>query len=118
MSADDTTGIMITKRRDGQPGNEYRVAWAQAIENIELEPDYPSMAQPALNRESVRTLFAKSQVFFREEDALTAASRIESRWEGGTEYGIKKFDFSTLYFPASDRKRQRRQFRRRMEQRA
>ena len=118
MSADTTTGMLITKRRDGQPGNEYRVAWAQNIGGIMDEPNYPpSMQHPILNRKLVRDIFAKSEVHFTEAKALVEASAIEGACRG-TEYGIVKFDFSSLYFPASERRRKRRSFRRRSEQRA
>lgn len=116
MSADNTIGILITRRRDGNAGNEYRVAHVQSIENMEYEPlDYPSVDHPLLNREWVRRLFGKSPVFLDLEDAFRLAKRLEKEAEY-VEYGIRLLDFNQLYFPASDRKRQRRHFGRRYQQ--
>lgn len=108
MSADNTIGILITRRRDGQKGQEYRVAHAQAIENIEYQPDYPSAAHPVLNREYARSLFGSSKMFLNKDDAYREATRLYDA-VGDVEYGIRELDYAAVYFPASDRKRKRRQ---------
>jgi hypothetical protein len=101
MSTDNTIAILATRRRDGQPGLEFRVAEVMAIENIWHQPDYPSVDRPVLNREMVRGNFRKSNVFYNEEDARSAAKEMEKTIEF-VEYGIKYFEFANTFFPASD----------------
>lgn len=119
MSADNTIGILVNRRRDGQEGQEYRVAEAQAIENIYYEADYPSADRKVFNREWVRELFSKAPFFHQMENANRYAQRMLRRIEGAggiVEYGVRIFDHSDTYFPASDRKRLRRRFGRLQQQ--
>jgi hypothetical protein len=109
MSADNTIGILVTRRRDGQHGLEFRVAHAKAIETIEEDSDYPSKDSAVFNRERVRALFMSSPVFFSIEEAFLLAWKLEEKI-GYVEYGIRKLDYSRVYFPASNRKRKRRWF--------
>lgn len=113
MSVDTTIGILVTCRRDGQPGQEFRVAHVRAIETISDEPDYPSTQNPVLNRERVRQCFAGSQMFTDREQALEAANRLLQKKGGYVEYGICELDYSNLHFPASNRTRRRRRHQRR-----
>jgi hypothetical protein len=115
MSADNTIGILITRRRDGQEGNEYRVAHVQAVENIEMNPDYPSADHPVLHRENVRRLVGRSSFFYSIEEANRTAELMEG-CAGFVEHGIRVLDFASVFFPASDRKRRQRLHRRRGKQ--
>lgn len=111
MSADNTIGILITRHRKGNEGNEeeYRVAHAQAIEDIYSQPDYPSVSNPVINRKHVREIFGGSHVFHSMKEAISAAERLK-KIIGYVEYGICTLDHHEVCFPASDRKRRRRRF--------
>lgn len=107
MSADNTVAVLITKARKGD-GVEVRVAHVQALENIKYEPDYPSGKYRVLNRRWVRALFARARIFFNDVEAAWSYAESVEREVGYVEYGVEQFDFSNIYFPASDRKRSRR----------
>lgn len=103
MSTDNTIGILVTAEREGS-GCEYRVAHAQAIENIVAEPDYPEDS-PTLNRQAVVDRFGDSRVFQSERDARTFARMMKAGIvdKGGVvEYGIKVLDYSNFFFPSHD----------------
>lgn len=117
MSADNTIGILITRRRDGDEGQEYRVAHVQAIDNLWYKPDYPSVAQPVLNRHHTLLQFADASVFKEAEAAMYAAMCLEQD-VGYVEYGIRLLNYTAIYFPAPNRKRPRSRNWQRMGQRA
>ena len=75
MSADNTVVILVTRRRDGRVGQEYRVAHCQAIENLWFSPDYPSEARPEVNREWLRSLCGEVDFLHSAEEALRQARR-------------------------------------------
>lgn len=111
MSADNTIGILITKRSDGQPGQEYRVGYAQAIENAWEEPDYPG-DKSSMHRATVRRIWAKSPVYTDAGVARKAAVVMEVQ-QGYVEYGIVVYDHPNLFFPASPAKSRRNRMKRR-----
>ncbi len=104
MSADNTIAILVTRRRDGKPGSEFRVAHVMAVDNNWNQPDYPYPSKDhraVFNREMVRANFSNSEVFYTKEEALKSAQELEKKIEI-VEYGIRWFDFSAISFPASD----------------
>ncbi len=68
MSADN--GIYILKSPKGD-GFEFRVIHAQAIENIEWEPD-----KEGYNTKQLRGYFGEAQVFTSDNEALREAGRM------------------------------------------
>ena len=107
MSTDNTIAVLVTRRRDGKPGNEYRVAHVMALENIRFHRDYPSAVNPVLNREMILSIFGDCQVYYDPVEAREVASKMEEGHDF-VEYGIEELDYSKLHFPATERKRKRR----------
>ncbi|MCB9819885.1 hypothetical protein H6796_01105 [Candidatus Nomurabacteria bacterium] len=105
MSADDGIYILTTKGTEQKP-LEYRVAWAQAIENL-LDPDTGFSSWYAID------IFGKSNVHSSLNEALEEAVGLlrdlqleDSVVEDGElvyvwvpEYGIQVEDFSDYPFP-------------------
>ena len=109
MSADNTIGVLATNRPNGK-GLEFRVAHAQAIEDMDYEPDYPP-DHPVFNRVAVLAIWGESEVFNDHDQAMIAAEYMEAE-HGYVEYGIVVFYHSRIHFPASDAKlRQRAHYR-------
>lgn len=104
MSADDTIGVLITAAPDGR-GVEYRVACAQAIENIFWDPDFGqrdcacnSEELDGLNTESVIEVFGDAKVFSDRYEALTYANYLDNG-DWPSEYGVHAYDYSHVPFP-------------------
>ena len=97
MSADNGVYILATKGRE-RGKKEYRVAHAQAIENIDYAPDYHPGGSGGLNTESVQYTFGKSPVFTDRKIAEGYAQRLheEQSW---TEYGICFLDRLHVRYP-------------------
>jgi len=96
MSADNGIYILETS------GPEYRVAYAQAIDNITYHPDRSD--SQGWNEKQVRLYFSDSEVFNTEEEAFAEAQKIADEWERGSgwlEYGICGLDFSERDFPCT-----------------
>lgn len=117
LSADNGIYILVTKGQGG--GREYRVTYAQAIENVELDADYPpNPGQEALNREWTMYHFGGSEVLTDRGNALQLAGDIyDDVMEGFgiLEYGISFLDYSWLHFPSMRPRRNRRRRQRRQE---
>lgn len=107
MSAHNAIAVLITCRRDGKPGCEYRVARVIALENVTRDPDYPSADSPILNRQVVRNYFEACEVLYDSAEARQAALKLEEEHEF-VEYGIVELDYSPICFPASERGKKRR----------
>lgn len=116
MSADNTIIVLETQGQNGT--RQYRVAHVQNAENLHEEPNYPPHA-PVLNREAALDFFGGCYFFTdpgiaqREAEGMLA----EIEGDGGyVEYGICYEEHPAIFFPATDRKRKRRQrrFRRRV----
>jgi hypothetical protein len=97
--------LLVTRRRDGRSGFEFRVARVAASATITDNIDYPPL-EPAFSREVVRALFAGAQLFRSEIAARNFARRLQER--RGIVLELKVFDYSKVFFPASDGKRARR----------
>lgn len=106
MSADNTIVVLGTKRKDGQPGMEYRVAEIQAAENLTYQPDYPP-TKPVLNRWHLLIIFNGKRVILDKLEALETAQKLEKE-SGYVEYGISFWEYPEVFFPATDAKRRRR----------
>jgi hypothetical protein len=95
MSADNGVYILATKSaRRGK--REYRVAHAQAIENLSCWDYIDHLGN--LNPEFALLLFGKCRVFTDRKLAEGYALRISDE-VGYTEYGIKFLDFTHVRFP-------------------
>lgn len=73
MSADNGVYILKTSRRDDPTKSEYRVAHAQAIENVTQQDAFWADIQPAY----AVSIFGSSVVFDNKADALIEAGSIE-----------------------------------------
>jgi hypothetical protein len=108
MSADNGVYILVSrgpKKRRGYT-KEYRVAHAQAIDNIFFEPDYPrGNGETWLNRKCVLRLFGNARVFTDRRLAEGYAQRIYDEHAEGysaPEYGIEILDCCAhLRFPVN-----------------
>ena len=114
MSADN--GVYILETRGQRRGEKvYRVVHAQAIENIEWEPDYPAR-EPRLNRKYTLMYFGEAVAWTNLDHALEYAKELhdEIADEGIVEYGICFLDHSCVHFPSTKklRKRQARRLKR------
>ncbi len=103
MSTGKAIVILVTRRRGNEQGLEYRVARVMATEDITSQPDYPPPA-PVFACQYVRETFAKSTLMFEEEHARAYAANLEQD-PGFTEYNIWIYDFSKVFFPASNSRR-------------
>lgn len=107
MSADNGVYILVSRGRKTQHGlkSEYRVALAQAIENITYQPDYPDFLDrdSELNRETVLSIFGGSRVFTDRKIAEGYAQGVYDMWtklEGYVEYGIVIIgEYAHISFP-------------------
>lgn len=95
MSADN--GIYILKYLDENMKLKFRVEHAQAIDNINYEPDYPK-EKPVLNLRYTLWYFLNSPEFDNEKDTLEFACKLYEKWEY-TEYGVCELDYSNIYIP-------------------
>lgn len=100
MSAD--SGIYILQTKDG-----FRVAFAQAIDNIYwnpngIDPNYPDekgcIDPDYLDLEEIWYVFNSSELFEIEDDACEFAENLEKEI-GWTEYGIQFLRYPDIYFP-------------------
>jgi hypothetical protein len=80
MSADD--GIYVLKTPTKSENFEYRVAWAQAIENVEIPP-------ADQQQKYMKMLFGKSEVYHDEDVALLTAAKMLKNCQYPPEYGMK-----------------------------
>lgn len=99
MSADNGVYILATSRGRGK--REYRVAHAQAIDNLTDEPDYP-LHNPQLSEDYAVGLFGKCRVFTDQRIAEGYAIRMLEEIEQGSgvcEYGIVQLNHPTVRFP-------------------
>lgn len=108
MSADNGVYILVSRGRKTQHGRrktEYRVAYAQAIENISYWPDFPDcMVQYSeLNRESVLAIFGESAVFTDRKVAEGYGRGVHDMWMksfGYMEYGVVLIErYAHIPFP-------------------
>lgn len=110
MSADNGVYILVSRGRKTRHGfrKEYRVTHAQAIENIEYDPDYPVGSDEMLNRQHVLSYFGAARIFSDRRVAEGYAQRIYDE-EGYVEYGIVWIDeFAHIPFPKQQRQRSER----------
>lgn len=115
MSADNGIYILVTAGSE-EGVREYRVAHAQAIENLswqpDIMPDTPAVScqdeyceddhhdvEAGINSEYARMLFGKSTVFTDRASALGAAADMYELMDGYVEYGICFLDHANVRFP-------------------
>ena len=92
MSADNGVYILVTRGSRGK--KEYRVAHAQAIENLFSE--FSDDPRGVLNVEYAHLLFGKSRVFTDMKLAGGYAQRIYDEWMDA--FGIVEYRIVTLYY--------------------
>lgn len=88
MSADNTIAILESK--DG-----YRVAHIQAVEEIQINPDYP-VDNPQYNKERLQLLFGEAIVYSTMLEAHRAAFKLYKDF-GYVEYGVCSFELDTEF---------------------
>jgi hypothetical protein len=82
MSADNGIYILVSPNKE-TGFTEYRVIYAQSIDNIYFQPDHGDF-----NTEHLRNYFAKCKFNTSDIDALAYARKLESKYSY-LEYGIK-----------------------------
>ena len=103
MSADNQTCVLTTLGSNGKP--EYRIAVAQAVENIFQplpifdEGKYIGNIED-LEPQSTRTIFGESEVLRNRDEAFKRANALEA--DNPTEYGVGELNFVHIPFPKAE----------------
>lgn len=94
MSADNGIYILFT---NPDTGPEYRVAYANAIDNIYGEYNEQTHKYDG-NIENIKSIFGESQVFYTLNEAFDFAEQMEYEYDG-LEYGVNMItDFKDYGF--------------------
>ncbi|QQG42772.1 MAG: hypothetical protein HYW15_00965 [Candidatus Giovannonibacteria bacterium] len=96
MSADNGVYILATKGSEGK--KEYRVAHAQAIENLWYKPDFPK-EKPELSLEYVSVLFGDCRRVFNDQKLAEGYALHILDEVGYAEYGVQLLDFAHIRLP-------------------
>lgn len=103
MSADDGIYILKTPRSDDHNFFEYRVAWLQAIENLEWDADKScNTDNPDVNIYNARQMWSNATVWHNVADALKYAE--EKDRARRTEYGIKTIAIDRCFYTSNTQK--------------